>query len=85
MHIILRYEMERALLSGALAVSDVPKVWNEKMRAYLGAEPADDAQGCLQDIHWSVSSFFVRLGWTLFCACMGAAGGGADEAARRSG
>jgi carboxypeptidase Taq len=48
MHIILRYEVERALMDGSLAVADVPRVWNEKMQAYLGATPPDDAQGCLQ-------------------------------------
>jgi Zn-dependent M32 family carboxypeptidase len=93
MHIILRYEMERALIRGDLAVEDVstvacflllqspntccqgvtlcvacgacrlfsytlsqpqvPKVWNAKMEEYLGVTPANDAQGCLQDVHWS--------------------------------
>lgn len=44
MHIILRYEIEKALLLGELEVDDVPKVWNEKMEEYLGCKPADDAQ-----------------------------------------
>lgn len=44
MHIVLRYEIEKALLLGELEVDDVPKVWNQKMEAYLGCKPADDAQ-----------------------------------------
>lgn len=53
MHIMLRFELECDLLEGTLAVKDVPEVWNEKMRAYLGVTPSSDAQGCLQDVHWS--------------------------------
>ncbi|KIZ02696.1 carboxypeptidase Taq [Monoraphidium neglectum] len=57
MHIVLRYEMERALISGELKVEDVPRVWNEKMQQYLGVTPENDAQGCLQDVHWSAGLF----------------------------
>ncbi|KAI8464429.1 MAG: putative carboxypeptidase [Monoraphidium minutum] len=57
MHIVLRYEMERALIGGTLKVEDVPRVWNEKMAQYLGVTPKDDAQGCLQDVHWSAGLF----------------------------
>ena len=53
LHIMLRYELETALLTGGLAVGDLPDAWNQKMRQYLGAVPADDAQGVLQDVHWS--------------------------------
>jgi carboxypeptidase Taq len=53
LHIIVRFELERALISGALAVADVPEAWNEKHRATLGVTPQNDAEGCLQDIHWS--------------------------------
>ncbi len=53
LHIALRYELERALLSGALAAKDLAGAWNEKMQAYLGVTPPDDAHGCLQDIHWA--------------------------------
>lgn len=93
MHIILRYEMERALIRGDLAVEDVspghcrpngsagnrnstcraalqankvthlaqvPKVWNAKMAEYLGVTPENDAQGCLQDVHWSAGREFGR-------------------------
>eukprot|EP00879_Flechtneria_rotunda_P004762 GHRR01005032.1.p1 GENE.GHRR01005032.1~~GHRR01005032.1.p1 ORF type:complete len:544 (+),score=181.25 GHRR01005032.1:157-1788(+) len=57
MHIILRYEIERGLLDGSVKVEDVPKVWNQKMKDYLGAVPETDAQGCLQDVHWSAGLF----------------------------
>jgi carboxypeptidase Taq len=53
LHIILRFEVEQALISGDLAVADVPGVWNEKFRQLLGLEVPDAAHGCLQDIHWS--------------------------------
>jgi carboxypeptidase Taq len=53
LHIILRFEMEQALLTGDLAPADVPAAWNERFRALLGLTPPDDARGCLQDIHWS--------------------------------
>lgn len=53
LHIIIRFELERALLSGQLPVSDLPGAWREKYRAYLGIEPPTDADGVLQDVHWS--------------------------------
>jgi carboxypeptidase Taq len=53
LHVILRYEIERGLVDGSVQVADVPRLWNEKMQAYLGATPPNDAQGCLQDVHWS--------------------------------
>jgi carboxypeptidase Taq len=55
MHIILRTEIEDALVSGEIGVEDVPRVWNEKMDEYLGITPDTDREGCLQDIHWSKS------------------------------
>ena len=57
MHIVLRFEIERDLISGDLAVEDVPQEWNGKMEEYLGVVPDNDAEGCLQDIHWSHGSF----------------------------
>ncbi len=57
LHIILRFELEIALLTEDLKVADLPAAWNEKMRAYLGVTPPDDAKGVLQDIHWSQGSF----------------------------
>lgn len=53
LHILLRFELEQALIRGDLAPGDVPGAWNERMQRYLGITPPDDAQGCLQDIHWS--------------------------------
>lgn len=57
LHIMLRFELEKALIDGRLAVVDVPAAWNEKMRDYLGVTPRDDAEGCLQDVHWSGAMF----------------------------
>jgi len=52
LHVILRYELEQALLSGDLPMRDLPGAWAEKMQAYLGITPPDHARGCLQDVHW---------------------------------
>ncbi len=52
LHIILRYEMEKALLDGSLPFEELPAAWNEKYAAYLGVRPANDAEGVLQDMHW---------------------------------
>lgn len=57
LHIILRFEIERALIGGTLEVRDIPAAWNGKMRELLGVSPPNDAQGCLQDIHWSAGMF----------------------------
>ncbi len=57
LHIILRFELERGLLNGTLAVEDVPDAWNTKMQEVLSVTPGDDGEGCLQDIHWSMGSF----------------------------
>ncbi|MDE1896249.1 MAG: carboxypeptidase M32 [Rhodospirillales bacterium] len=51
-HVLLRFRLEQALLSGELAVADLPVAWNEGLNALLGITPPDDARGCLQDIHW---------------------------------
>ncbi len=56
LHIMLRMELEIALMEGTLAVKDLPDAWNSKMKDYLGVVPPDDAQGVLQDIHWSGGS-----------------------------
>ncbi len=53
LHIMLRLEMEIALMEGSLAVKDAREAWNEKFKAYLGLVPPDDAHGILQDVHWS--------------------------------
>jgi carboxypeptidase Taq len=51
-HVLLRFRLEQALLSGDLAVADLPGAWNESFSGLLGITPPDDRQGCLQDIHW---------------------------------
>src|SRR5690606_31184777 len=56
-HIILRFRLERALIAGELGVAELPAAWNAAMRAMLGIVPPDDAQGCLQDIHWHDGAF----------------------------
>lgn len=56
LHIMVRYEIEKQLISGALTVADVPARWNELYREYLGVEVPNDRQGCLQDSHWSGGS-----------------------------
>jgi carboxypeptidase Taq len=57
LHIMLRFDLERQMVAGRLAVRDVPEAWNEGMRSLLGIVPPDDARGCLQDIHWSMGIF----------------------------
>ncbi len=56
LHIMLRLEIEIALLEGKIAVKDLPEYWNAKMQEYLGVTTPNDAQGVLQDIHWSQGS-----------------------------
>lgn len=57
LHIIVRYEIEKALIGGDIDVSDLPHVWHDKMEKYLGVTPENDAVGVLQDVHWSLGSF----------------------------
>jgi carboxypeptidase Taq len=59
MHIMLRLEIEIAMVEGAVALKDLPALWNAKMKEYLGIVPPNDAQGVLQDIHWS----FAGIGY----------------------
>jgi carboxypeptidase Taq len=54
---MLRFDLERAMLSGELPVAGLPTAWNERMRSDLGLRVPDDARGCLQDIHWSMGMF----------------------------
>jgi len=65
MHIIVRFEIERDLINGDLAVEDVPEVWNDKYEQYLGVRPDNDAEGVLQDIHWSHGNFGYFPTYTL--------------------
>ena len=57
MHIILRYELEKAIFRDGVSVEELPALWNEKMQEYLQITPENDAQGILQDTHWSGGSF----------------------------
>ncbi len=53
LHILVRFELEQALVLDDLRVADLPSAWREKYRSYLGIEPPNDADGVLQDVHWS--------------------------------
>jgi carboxypeptidase Taq len=57
LHIMIRYEIEKALINRQLKVAELPGVWREMMQDYLGVEPSDDAHGVLQDVHWSGGDF----------------------------
>lgn len=57
LHIMLRFEIEKDLISGDLKPADVPAVWNEKIHKYFGLTVPTDSSGCLQDIHWSAGLF----------------------------
>lgn len=65
LHIILRYELELALLSGDLKPAELPGAWAEKMKSYLGIVPKKHADGCLQDIHWPEGMFGYFPTYTL--------------------
>jgi len=53
LHIMLRLELEIAMIEGKVALKDLPEMWNTKMKEYLGITPPNDARGVLQDVHWS--------------------------------
>lgn len=65
LHVILRYELELALIEGTLKVRDLPEAWNEKMKKFLGITPKSNAEGCMQDIHWSMGAFGYFPTYTL--------------------
>ncbi len=67
LHIVLRFELELALIDGSLAVGDLPDAWREGMRRLLGVEVRDDARGCLQDVHWGAGSFGYFPSYALGC------------------
>lgn len=66
-HVILRYEIERALINGDIEVDDIPALWNEKMQAWLGLSTVggDYRNGCMQDIHWTDGGFGYFPSYTL--------------------
>ncbi|MBX3377641.1 MAG: carboxypeptidase M32 [Phycisphaeraceae bacterium] len=85
-HIMIRFELERAMLSGALAPADLPGAWNEAYRRELGVEPRDVVEGCLQDGHWAEGLFGYFPTYTLgnvYAAQVYAASGNRDEAFAR--
>jgi len=53
LHVMLRFELERAMISGDLSINDLPSVWNDTFKDLLGLDVPSDAKGCLQDVHWS--------------------------------
>lgn len=65
LHILLRFDLERRLISGDLKVADVPAAWNESFQKNFGITPPDDAHGCLQDIHWSMGGLGYFPTYTL--------------------
>jgi carboxypeptidase Taq len=56
LHIVLRFEIEQELIEGRLAVEDLPEAWNSRFKEYFGLDVPDDANGVLQDVHWSAGS-----------------------------
>jgi carboxypeptidase Taq len=67
LHIVLRFELESALIGGTLDVAELPAAWNDGMRRLIGIEPPDDAQGVLQDVHWSAGAFGYFPSYALGC------------------
>lgn len=65
LHILLRFSLERQMVSGTLAVKDVPEAWNNGFKELFGFAPPDDAHGCLQDIHWSMGGLGYFSTYTL--------------------
>jgi carboxypeptidase Taq len=65
LHVLVRFELEQALIRDDLPPADIPAAWNELYDRYLGVTPADDAQGCLQDGHWSAGQFGYFPTYTL--------------------
>ncbi|MFZ1872639.1 MAG: carboxypeptidase M32 [Chania sp.] len=65
-HVILRYEIEQALVEGEIEVEDIPALWNEKMHSYLGLDTVSNYRnGCMQDIHWTDGAFGYFPTYTL--------------------
>jgi carboxypeptidase Taq len=67
LHIVLRFELERALVEGTLAVADLPAAWNDGMQRLLGVTVPSDADGVLQDVHWSSGAFGYFPSYALGC------------------
>ncbi len=69
LHLILRYGLEKALIGGDMEVADIPDAWNEEMQRLIGVTPGDDADGCLQDVHWSAGLFGYFPDYALGALC----------------
>jgi carboxypeptidase Taq len=67
LHIVVRFELELALIEGDLAVPDLPAAWREQMQRLLGVEVPSDALGCLQDVHWGAGAFGYFPSYALGC------------------
>ena len=67
LHIVLRFELERALIEGTLEVADLPGAWNDGMRRLLGVEVPSDADGVMQDLHWAAGAFGYFPSYALGC------------------
>jgi carboxypeptidase Taq len=65
LHIMLRFQIERAIISGQLAIKDIPGEWNRLFEEYMGLKVPDDRHGCLQDVHWSFGAFGYFPTYTL--------------------
>ncbi len=65
LHVLLRFELEQALICGELSVSDIPNAWNHLFKQYFDLTPPNDAKGCLQDLHWSAGGFGYFPSYTL--------------------
>jgi carboxypeptidase Taq len=65
LHIMLRFEIEQDLIEGRTRPEDLPGIWNQKMEEYLGVVPSHDAEGVLQDVHWSLGAFGYFPTYTL--------------------
>jgi len=65
LHIMLRYQLEKLLISDQLQVDDLPQAWNERMQRLLGVTPTDNKDGCMQDVHWPSGAFGYFPSYTL--------------------
>ena len=65
LHIMLRFELENEMLEDRVDISNLDKIWNDRMQQYLGVTPQDDSEGVLQDIHWSFAGNYGFPGYTL--------------------
>jgi carboxypeptidase Taq len=65
LHVMIRYEIEKSLINKEIKVANLPAIWKEKMKEYLGIEPKNDKEGVLQDVHWSGGSFGYFPSYTL--------------------